>query len=72
MEKIVNTRVGIVLMEMYVTTWMARALMDALQDTSESNVKKVVISKYYLNDFYLEQHGTHQDIKVIFSVCNCF
>lgn len=41
MEEIVNTRVGIVLMEMYVTTGMARALMDVLQVTSESNVKKV-------------------------------
>lgn len=41
MEKIVNTRVGIVSMGMFVTTWMARALTDALQDTSETNVKKV-------------------------------
>lgn len=41
MEKTVNTRVGIVLMEMFVTTWMVRALTDVLKDMSKTIVKKV-------------------------------
>lgn len=57
MEKIVNTRVGIVLMEMYVIRWMARALMVAPLDTLETNVEKVGTKKYHLNGFHLKQKG---------------